>query len=280
VKSSGRSAFTITADDFGLEKAINEGIIYCAQEGLIQRVSLLLNAPGTEEAIEKIPLLKNIEVGLHLGIVEGYSLSGKKSLINDVSYFPGELACLFPSWKEFASHYLTGKIDRSELRQEFEMQILHFIKRIGPIPFINSTQHLHMLPGIFEILLELCEKYSIPQIRCSRIGLSELKFMKQKVLSGLMLNACWPNVFLRIASRQIHSMGKTYGISCSGQINERFVDFIFHESTNEQIELIMHPGYHSQQMKHWLPESYGHFDWEKEIRSLIYLKDKMDQRFN
>lgn len=43
----------INADDFGLSKGINKGIIEAYQAGLISSTTIMINMPYAEEAISK-----------------------------------------------------------------------------------------------------------------------------------------------------------------------------------------------------------------------------------
>lgn len=262
---------TVIADDLGLAPEISEGIAYCAENGLIDGAAFLVNAPGTEHALSLMPKLKGIEVGLHLGIVEGYSLTRRSSLLDAHQYFP-DRPCLYLNWKRFASDYVKGKIHLRELAEEFDAQMKFFTNHIGPIPFLNGTQHLHMLPGIFPIVLDLCQKYGVPKIRTSTVSFRETLYTRKKILGGFFMNSCGVNTDSQLKKRNIESMGKTYGISTSGNIGKEFIDFVVRESKTKNIELVMHPGRDCPELKNLIPENYANFNWEKELQSLEYLK--------
>jgi predicted glycoside hydrolase/deacetylase ChbG (UPF0249 family) len=265
---------TIIADDLGLMPQISNGILKCAQDGLIDGAAFLVNAPGTAHALSLLPQMKNVEIGLHLGIVEGYSLTRRHSILDAHRYFP-DAPCLYLNWKVFSKAYFQGKIKLRELSEEFDAQADFFVKNIGPIPFLNGTQHLHMFPGIFPIMLDLCRKYQIPKIRISSVGIAEMLFSRKKILGSLMMNYCQLGSEKELNSKGIHSIGKTYGVTISGDMGHEFMDFVIKESVKKPIELVMHPGYNDNGLKQISQENYGHFDWEKEMASLYYLKEKM-----
>ena len=272
-----KNGLYITADDLGLSQPVSDGIIYCGERNLIHGAALLVNCPGTHYALNALPKLKSIEVGLHLGLVEGYSLTKNKSLLDRKAYFQADRACLYLNWKRFAKDYLSLKISRQELREEFEAQIEYFKKNVGPIPFLNGTQHLHILPGIIEIVLELCEKHHIPKIRHSDVTLSEMKFTQKKLFGASMIKASSAYTGIRLKLSKIQSMGETYGITISGQTDKSFMDFVLAESRSKSIELVMHPGYDDENLRSLIPENYSQFDWVKELESLVYLKEKINE---
>lgn len=262
---------TIIADDLGLVPEISEGIAYCAENGLIDGAAFLVNAPGTEHALNLLPRLHNIEIGLHLGIVEGYSLTRRASILDAHRYFP-EAPCLYQNWKKFSKDYVKGRIHLRELAEEFDAQMTFFRKNVGPIHFLNGTQHLHMLPGIFQIVLDLCQKHHVPKIRLSSVSVSELWFSKKKLLGSMMMNVCQMTSDTALKKRGIQSIGKTYGVTCSGDTSKEFMDFVVKESQKKHIELVIHPGKDSPDLRNNLPENYANFNWEKELASLEYLK--------
>ena len=51
------------ADDFGYTKAYNDGMIKAVREGVVTYVDLMLDCPGTEDAIEQIKAYPWVSVG-------------------------------------------------------------------------------------------------------------------------------------------------------------------------------------------------------------------------
>lgn len=263
---------TVIADDFGLASGINRGIVDCAKEGLIQGTAMLMNAPATEEALSLLPQLNKVQVGLHLSIVEGFCLSRKASLQSEDEYFPGA-PCLHLNWKRFIKLFLSGKIDLKDLEEEFEAQASAFVKKIGPIPFLNGTQHLHMLPGVLPLVLDLCRRYKIPRMRVTRVSMAEMMFTRKRALGAAFLDVC--HALDRGQLKGIEDFGTTYGVTMTGDMDERFMDFVVERSRREKIELVAHPGYNDEEFRKMSRENYQHMNWEKELNSLRYLKGKL-----
>ena len=61
----------INADDFELTKGINDGIVESARNGILNSVSLMVDAPATSNAILVIRENKGLfkRIGLHLNLV-------------------------------------------------------------------------------------------------------------------------------------------------------------------------------------------------------------------
>jgi len=151
----------VNADDFGLTKGINEGIIKCFKEGIITSASVMSNMPGFYHAVNLAKEHPNLAVGIHLNIVKGKSLEqpGKAfSLIDGNGYFyslPGLIKRLF-----------LRKIEFSEIENELRAQLEKVLKTNLRITHIDSHRHFHIYPSILDIVIKLAKEYKIMKIRC------------------------------------------------------------------------------------------------------------------
>ena len=69
----------------------------------------------------------------------------------------------------FVKAYAKGKIRMSDVRHEWEAQIEKFLAS-GLIPtHVDSHQHMHVLPGLIDVALDLCARYMIPAMRIPSI---------------------------------------------------------------------------------------------------------------
>lgn len=264
----------ITADDLGIDTPINKGIIETFHKGLLSSSALLMNVPHTEEGIRLAKENPGLEVGLHLSIVEGISLRGVESSVTDsLRYFNNKI-CLIRHWKTLLKKYLTGSLKLSELQEELELQIIEFLKHFDNIPFLNGTQHIHILPGVWRVVFELCKKYNIRAVRLPRI----------QSPSPLWLNKRFPflvpfQVFGQMARADLKKVGIKYpddvlGMQYSGKISEERLLFILKHLPKGNVEIVMHPGYESIYLRENLPWGYKTFDWEIEKDALQSTKIK------
>ena len=257
----------VTADDFGIRPEINAGIIEGHKNGIITSAALLVNGIATNDAVQLIEENPNLDVGLHLSMVEGYSLRGGKSLLDREEYFPGR-PCLHRHWTFFLAAFIRGHILKVELENEMRAQIEAFLRIRKSIPFLNSTQHLHLLPGIHDIILSLCEEYKIPWIRMplpgGKMNLSirgvqlEIlkrfgkKFASRAQCSKIVLS--FPDAFL--------------GFEESGTLSEEKILELIDRVKPGITELMTHPGRESPFLRTRL-SGYKNFSWESELRALV-----------
>jgi predicted glycoside hydrolase/deacetylase ChbG (UPF0249 family) len=139
----------LCADDFGQNAKISEGILELAQSGRLSAVSCMVNGSDWPDDIEA---LKNcdVQIGLHLNFTHGQPLTFACQMA---------LGKNFPSLASLLLYQLgIKKIDQAIIYQEIEAQILKFKDDVGFYPhFIDGHQHVHQLPFISEVLIEVVE---------------------------------------------------------------------------------------------------------------------------
>ena len=61
----------ITADDFGLDVAVNQAVEQAHCQGILTAASLMVGAPAAADAVERARRLPALRVGLHVVLVQG-----------------------------------------------------------------------------------------------------------------------------------------------------------------------------------------------------------------
>ncbi len=258
----------VTADDFGLSPLINRGIVQAHRDGIVTATALLVNAPATDEAVALAARNPNLQIGLHLGIVEGYALTSAGSSITDSgSYFGDGRVCLHRHWRPFLRRYLSGNIRFPELEAEFEAQIQRFhqlFPSVDAIPFLNSTQHLHILPGISGIVIRLCKKYRIKNLRVPHRLIHQPTTLSRRVLS--LPYSALGSLF----ARKCRAAGIMYADSfagflrCGHQDPASLRDLVARVPSGTT-ELMLHPGFDDDSLRRSMPWAYADFDWSGEM---------------
>ena len=150
------------ADDFGATRGINEAIYQAYQNGILSAASLMINQKYAVDAAELAKQMKNLDLGLHLTLTNGQSLSGHKKLpllTDENGNFKNGFLKL--CWLALVK----PKALKKEVKIEAEAQILK-AKELGiALKHVDSHRHVHMIPLLFKVLLELKEKYGIERIR-------------------------------------------------------------------------------------------------------------------
>lgn len=255
----------VVADDLGLDPAVNEGIFFAFKNGLIDGTSLMANGLAFDHAVAGLPEASGLKLGIHLVLVEEKSLLDKEqipTLVNGEGFF-------YKNHRLFFIRYILGLIKKDDIKKEVEAQI-HKCLEAGIKPeFINSHQHLHLLPGIIDIVISLAKKYEIPYIRIVNESLETRGSLFRKA------RLC----FLRFLSGMAKKKIIRNGLRC----NDFFVGFLNagnlslndlasvrklqKKYPDKTIELGCHPSFEDESLKikykHW-----GGYNWQKELKVL------------
>ncbi|MGD8164242.1 chitin disaccharide deacetylase [Pantoea sp. FN0307] len=133
----------VNADDFGLSRAQNYGIIEAYRDGIVTSTTAMMNAAGAEHAAALSKLHPELAVGMHFVLTLGKPLSAMPKLVNA----QGELD------KGIWQRAQTDTLPLEEIQQELARQFARFIALFGHAPtHIDSHHHVHMIPQIFPIV--------------------------------------------------------------------------------------------------------------------------------
>ncbi|WP_285766731.1 chitin disaccharide deacetylase [Peribacillus sp. SI8-4] len=143
----------INADDFGLTKAVNYGILDSHKYGLVNSTTLMMNAKATEHAIEIAKKTPSLKVGIHLVLTWGKPLlSDVPSLVDENGYFK----------KQAMVYANPDDISLDELEREWSAQIDRFLEfGLSPTHF-DSHHHVHGLKAFLPVIQRLSDKYRLP----------------------------------------------------------------------------------------------------------------------
>lgn len=153
---AGVRRIVVCADDFGMNAAINEGIIALARKRRLSAVGCLTHAPAFLCDARRLRTL-DVDAGVHLNFTE---LLGQPGLYMPLS---GLIVRTY-------SHSL----DAGRLARQIERQLDAFEAAMGRAPdFIDGHQHVHQLPQIRDALFGvMARRYAAdaPWLRCSAPG--------------------------------------------------------------------------------------------------------------
>ena len=70
----------VNADDLGLTPGVNRGILRAFRDGIVTSASLLVTGSAFEEAVTLARQNPELDVGLHLALVEERAVLGREAL--------------------------------------------------------------------------------------------------------------------------------------------------------------------------------------------------------
>ena len=175
--------FTLCADDFGLKKSVNDGVIDLVCKGRLNAVSCMSGGVSFEAGAG--PLLKavsdaeqDVKIGLHLTLSEYAPLTHMPKLAPHG---------VFPTINQALISSHIGRFDEQEITREIEAQIDRFESITGRLPdFVDGHQHVHLMPTVRYCLMDCIQTKGLSGFvrLCDEKGRAS-KAIKTMILSRL-----------------------------------------------------------------------------------------------
>ncbi|MBA3660993.1 MAG: ChbG/HpnK family deacetylase [Gammaproteobacteria bacterium] len=138
----------LCADDYGQAVGITEGILDLVKRKRLSAVSCLVNKTTfPADALRLKPYQKDIDIGLHWNLTEGYAHSAVYQKTYGPVFFP--LSVLL---RKAFFRQLSWDI----LREELIAQLTSFKTAFGFLPdYIDGHQHIHQFPILRDVLINV-----------------------------------------------------------------------------------------------------------------------------
>ena len=249
----------VNADDYGLCREISLGILDAHATGIVTAVSVVsVGSYFKDGSID----LKNsgVDVGLHLTFVGNEkALTGPiKGLTDAKGRFLGDKNQVIP-------RIALNSYDRAALEKELYAQAQCLADVGFVITHIDSHQHLHLLPGVTQIVLGIAKCFNIPWVRLPQSKVWDLK--------GSGLNILGRRLRRLITRFGLYTTDHSLGFDRSGHIDPDILMKMLSDLLPGISELIMHPGLDASHLYDW------GFDWQNELAALKSnaVKDKIER---
>lgn len=259
------------ADDFGLTRAVNAGIVEACERGLLRSTSLMVTAAAAEDAVAAARTLPALDVGLHVTLVEERPVLPPEripSLVDNGRFWPDHSAVF--------ARYVAGRWKPEEARDEVSAQFVRLMA-LGVRPsHCDGHQHLHLLPRLFPAVVELAKLNGARFIRSQLGGPvggegSLGRRISQLALRGISRfargrlepparaesEACVTIGFLEAGGR----LTTTRLLAMLDELRAR------HQSNGLVVEVMLHPGHRDRETE----RRYGHWNyaWERDLALLL-----------
>ena len=253
----------VNADDLGLTPGVNRGVVRAFQDGIVTSASLLVTGSAFENAVALAQKNPELNVGLHLALVEERAASDPgtlPTLVDKTGRFHRTSA-------EFIRRAFLGRISWHEVEREITAQIALFQKTGLRLSHLNSHQHLHMFPPVFEIVRRLTRGMNNVWIRNP--------FGPWQKPPGVRIERWVQRLGLNLtclSARGLHRSSLPqmpdgmYGFEISGCLTRRALEQIFRKIPDGLYELVCHPGEGDADTR----TRYSHwgYRWAEELEAL------------
>lgn len=225
----------INADDLGISPGANQAICEACANGLVTHASLLANGDYFEEAVSTFQrVCPDLILGAHLNLTCGRCLVPSTKLARKDGTFK----------HDFLGLLLKTPFDKSllaDIEKELDAQLTRLEQNGLVIQHIDSHRHVHMIPGIFQLVKKLSHKHNVSRIRI----VNESFFHSFKTVKTLNFfrNGGIVKLFLLNFLSRLNGVGahkRFFSILYTGEMNREIMKRLLAE--NRKMEVMVHPG--------------------------------------
>jgi hopanoid biosynthesis associated protein HpnK len=229
----------VHADDFGQSELINEGVLLAHRNGILTSASIMPTGAAFEHAMRQCQANPSLDLGIHLTLIEEASLVDRQSIPSLIN----NKGRLHDHYTSFVRSYLLGKINLAEVRRELEAQVRKVLRYEIPISHLDSHQHIHMLPKIRAIVIELAKRYNIRAVRFPRETFEAYMLRERRSWPRLFQLAALNAVCAANRKEDILSTDHFVGFFLGGKLNvDNLKKVLRHLPRSGTCELMCHPG--------------------------------------
>jgi chitin disaccharide deacetylase len=136
----------VNADDFGLSRGVNRGVVDAHENGVVTSASLMVRQPGARAAAEYAREHSRLGLGLHFDIAEWKFVGDRWTPLYEV----------VPSR------------DASLVEREARRQVATFRALVGDDPtHVDSHQHVHRSEPVRSVLHMVAQQLGVPLRECT-----------------------------------------------------------------------------------------------------------------
>jgi chitin disaccharide deacetylase len=236
----------LNADDFGMTRGVNEGIIRAHREGILTSTTLMANGEAFDDAVERAHGNKELGVGGHLVLVGGKCIAPKDSvasLVDADGVLPDSLAL-------FVARLSSGMIRVEEIESELRAQIAK-IRAAGIEPtHLDTHKHTHAHPRVMEALGKVARECGITRVRKPIENLRDSwetsraggQGVSMQILAAGAVRAIAPQ-FTAIAKKYaLLSPDHFLGLAMTGQLGPTVLRGLISTLAAGITEIMLHPG--------------------------------------
>lgn len=228
----------VTADDFGMSEAVNEGIERAHRDGVLTSASLMMGGAAVGDAVARARRLPGLRVGLHLVVIEGPAVLAPKvipDLVDAAGWFPSDQLGL-------GLRYFFLPRVRRQLAAEIRAQFAAFAATGLVLDHADSHKHMHLHPTVGALMLRIGAEFGLGAVRVPNEPVGVMARCGVAPRLGARAMAAWTGVFRAQARRAgMRVNDQVFGLAWSGGFDEARLLRLIPELPEGVSELYFHP---------------------------------------
>ena len=239
----------VNADDFGLTEAVSCGILDAHREGIVTSTTLMANGGAFEAAVSMSRRAPRLGIGVHLNLTEGEPVSPAlrvPSLVDRTGRLhlsPGRLLRAI----------VRRQVNLADVESELRQQITKVLSAGISPTHLDGHKHVHVLPGVSDVVIRLAQEFSIRSIRCPREvapnwptllrSRNPQTAVLKQYLVGRMVSGFARSFKEKLSRAGLLFPAQFYGLSETGFLGTQSIQEMLERLSDGVSELMCHPGY-------------------------------------
>ncbi len=251
----------VNADDLGLHEDIDRGIETAHCEGVVTSASISAVGERFEGGVDVCGRCPELDLGVHLTLIGERPLSDPRKLGGLVD---GE-GQFVVDHRVLIARVLSARVSSAAVRRELDEQIRR-VRDAGLRPtHLDSHQHVHVLPGIWPVVVQLAQEHGIDWVRVPSFAP-----LRDGQPGALVVALRWGLNMLQRVRRgrlgRLRTSDATPALGLSGHLTvERILSALADVPNGAIAELVTHPGVTTSA----LAQRYRWgFEWSEETAAL------------
>lgn len=211
----------INADDFGFTPDVNAGIVEAHRNGVLTSTTLMANGEAFDDAVRLGRETPTLDIGCHLVLVQGRSLS---------------TGALLPAGPKHLLLQLARR--RIDVYNELRMQIEKTLATGLRPTHLDTHKHTHLVPPVFRTVVRLAREFGI-------------SFVRLPLDRSLGIPGPIERFYRRMAQREgVRLTDHFLGFRLTGSLNETSLEAALEGLPQGVTEFMCHPGKLGSELAH------------------------------
>lgn len=236
----------LNADDFGLTRGVNEGIIRAHREGILTSTTLMANGPAFDDAVVRAKQHPRLGIGCHLVLVGGLTVAPREeipSLADENGRLPRSIGVL-------AAKLSIGRVRTKDVQTELRAQI-EKIRRAGIEPtHLDTHKHSHAHPQVMSALGRVAREFGITCVRKPVENLRD-SWRTSRSEGASVSKSLLVAAIVRLVASRFDAMSRTYGLrspdhflglALTGRMSDAALCRLIDTLPEGRTEIMTHPG--------------------------------------
>ncbi len=236
----------LNADDFGLTRGVNEGIVRAHRDGILTSATLMACGAAFDHAVDLSKRNPRLGVGCHLVLVGGNSVASP----SEIPTLADKNGRLPASLGGFVTRLSSGLIRIEEIERELRAQIQK-IRNAGIEPtHLDTHKHTHAHPAVTGAVGRVAQEFGITRIRKPMEDLRDSWESSRGEGSGIS-KALLAAAAARAAAPFFHALARKYalrypdyflGLAMTGHLDPEALRRMIGSIREGTSEIMLHPG--------------------------------------